>query len=151
MFSSVWYLLPTFSFSVKKQLLPPKHNITRIKKLGFEFFEREVMGFWKSLGYGVVEEEEYSFNRLLDRTITSSSSSFRDRDSDLVRWPSSMGQSQTRSQRGCSWFLRWWEHGANGCPKSESPGRKPTTNLISMALPLSTLIQTSSNHWFKPQ
>ena len=142
------------------------------------------MGFWKSLGYGVLEEEEYSFNRLLDRTITSSSSSSsssfssfrdRDRDRDLVRWPSSMGRSQTGSQRGCSWFLRWcssslrhhqrswgyrcrwyklwskWEHGANGCPKSESLGRKPTSNLISTALPLSTLIQTSSNHWFKLQ
>ena len=67
------------------------------------------MGFWKSLGYGVVEEEEYSFNCLLDRTITSSSSSssFRDRDKDLVRWPSSMGRSQTRSRWVCSWFL-WW-------------------------------------------
>ena len=34
--------LPTFGFSVRKQLLQPKHNITGIKKLGFEFF-------WKSL------------------------------------------------------------------------------------------------------
>jgi len=47
-FSSVWSLLPIFDFSVKnhqgfsvkKEFLPPKHNITQIKKLGFEFFER---------------------------------------------------------------------------------------------------------------
>ena len=131
------------------------------------------MGFWKSLGYRVVEEEEYNFKRFLDRTITSSSSSssssssFRDRDRDLVHWPGLMGRSQTGSRQGCSWFLQWcsgslrhrqrswgcqcrwcelgseWEHGANRCPKFESLGRKPTTNLISTALPLSTLIQTT--------
>ena len=50
MFSSIWSLLPTFGFSVKKQLLPPKHNITQIKKLGFEFFEKAwVMGFCVSM------------------------------------------------------------------------------------------------------
>ena len=39
-----------FDFFVKKQLLPTKHNITRIKKLGFEFFERAwVMGFCASM------------------------------------------------------------------------------------------------------
>ena len=85
------------------------------------------------------------------------------------------GRSQIGSRWGCGWFLRWcfgslchcqrswgcrcwwcglgskWGHRANGCLKSESPGRKPATNLISTALPLSTLIQTSSSHWFKLQ
>ena len=34
------FCYPLIGFSVKKKLLPLKHNITRIKKLGFEFFER---------------------------------------------------------------------------------------------------------------
>ena len=38
-------LLPTFGFSVRKQLLQPKHNITRIKNLGFEFFWKSLEGF----------------------------------------------------------------------------------------------------------
>ena len=37
--------LPTFGFSVKKQLLQPKQNITWIKKLGFEFFWKSLEGF----------------------------------------------------------------------------------------------------------
>ena len=148
------------------------------------------MGFWKSLGYGVVEEEEYSFNRLLDRTITSSFFFFllllllllfletkietEILFVDQVRW---LGVKLDLGEDAIGFFddvlvhcvfddvlvLRWpgcqcrwcelgseWEHGPNGCSKFESPGRKPTTNLISTALPLSILIQTSSSHWLKP-
>ena len=36
---------PPLAFSVRKQLLQPKHNITWIKKLGFEFFWKSLEGF----------------------------------------------------------------------------------------------------------
>ena len=39
---------PPLASSVKKQLLPPKYNITRIKKLEFGFFLKE-LGFCVSM------------------------------------------------------------------------------------------------------
>ena len=38
-------MLPIFGFSIRKQLLQSKHNITQIKKLGFELFWKSLEGF----------------------------------------------------------------------------------------------------------